>query len=201
MWRGCGEVLPDELEHEELVEIGVEQGARDGIHLPVMVMRAPGEIDNHDEFTLNEMRRRREARSSAWILRGWLKSVAQLQHIHRVGRESLRELRARDGKFATTGTTASGCVMLLVALGVLPLIVVSVACGASLPTPVKSIGEGLRGRSRVDDFDEELVRCIVARDGGEDARGRIGERRWHDFGSEMRREHDLRPVAGRAVTR
>ena len=50
------EILPDELEHEELVEIGVEQRSRNGIHLPVMVVRSPCEIDNHDEFTLNETR-------------------------------------------------------------------------------------------------------------------------------------------------
>ena len=58
MRRECGvrlgKMLPDELEHQELVEIGVEQGARDGIHLPVVVVRAPGEIDNHDYLTLLE---------------------------------------------------------------------------------------------------------------------------------------------------
>ena len=47
-------MLPDELEHEKLVEIGVEQRARDGIHLPVVIVRAPGKIDNHDDFTLLE---------------------------------------------------------------------------------------------------------------------------------------------------
>ncbi len=44
---GRGEMLPDELEHEELVEVGVEQGAGDGIELPVVVVRAPGEVDDH----------------------------------------------------------------------------------------------------------------------------------------------------------
>jgi hypothetical protein len=43
-------MLPDELEHEKLVEIRVEQGARDGVHLPVVIVRTPGKIDNHDEL-------------------------------------------------------------------------------------------------------------------------------------------------------
>ena len=48
-------MLPDELEHQEFVEISVEQRARDGIHLPVVIVRAPGEIDNHDSLTLLEL--------------------------------------------------------------------------------------------------------------------------------------------------
>ena len=42
-----GEVLPDELEHEELVEVGVEQRADDGVELPVVVVRALGEVYIH----------------------------------------------------------------------------------------------------------------------------------------------------------
>ena len=42
-----GEVLPDELEHEQLVEVGVEQRADDGVELPVVVVRALGEVDIH----------------------------------------------------------------------------------------------------------------------------------------------------------
>ena len=42
------EMLPDELEHQELVEVGVEQGASDGIDFPVVIMRAPGEVDDHE---------------------------------------------------------------------------------------------------------------------------------------------------------
>ena len=49
-------MLPDELEHEQLVEIGVEQGARDGIQLPVVIVRAPGQIDNHDTLLYCELR-------------------------------------------------------------------------------------------------------------------------------------------------
>ena len=45
--RVLGKVLPDELKHEEFVEIGIEQGARDGIQFPVMVVRAPGQVDDH----------------------------------------------------------------------------------------------------------------------------------------------------------
>jgi hypothetical protein len=49
-----GKVLPDELEHEELVEIGVEQRSRDRIEPPVVVVRSPGKINNHDAFTLSD---------------------------------------------------------------------------------------------------------------------------------------------------
>jgi hypothetical protein len=58
-------VLPDELEHQQLVEIGIEQGAGNGIKLPIVVVRAPGEIDNHDSFTVIEC----PARLEAWLLR------------------------------------------------------------------------------------------------------------------------------------
>ena len=40
-------MLPDELQHEQLVEIRIEQRPRDGIELPVVVVRAPGQIDDH----------------------------------------------------------------------------------------------------------------------------------------------------------
>jgi hypothetical protein len=46
-------MLPDELEHEKFVEICVEQTARDGIHLPVVIVRAPGQIDNHSTVSLH----------------------------------------------------------------------------------------------------------------------------------------------------
>jgi hypothetical protein len=41
------EVLPDELQHEQLVEVGVEQGAHDGVEFPVVVVSALGEVDVH----------------------------------------------------------------------------------------------------------------------------------------------------------
>jgi hypothetical protein len=44
---GVREVFPDELEHEELVEVGVEQRADDGVKLPVVVVGALGEVDVH----------------------------------------------------------------------------------------------------------------------------------------------------------
>ncbi len=47
---GLGEVLPDELEHEQLVKVGIEERARDGIEFPIMVVRAPGEVNDHDFY-------------------------------------------------------------------------------------------------------------------------------------------------------
>ena len=44
---GFGEMLPDELQHQQLVEVGVQQRADHRIELPVVVMRAFGEIDDH----------------------------------------------------------------------------------------------------------------------------------------------------------
>ena len=52
--RGGGKVLPDELQHQQLVKIGIQQGARNGIQLPVMVVRAPGQVNNHVNPTLIE---------------------------------------------------------------------------------------------------------------------------------------------------
>ena len=51
---GGGEVFPDELEHEEFIEVGVEERARDGIEFPVVVVRAAGDVDYHSEFTLSQ---------------------------------------------------------------------------------------------------------------------------------------------------
>jgi len=45
-------MLPDELEHQELVEIGIKQRARDRVEFPVMVMRAPGNINYHCKSNL-----------------------------------------------------------------------------------------------------------------------------------------------------
>ena len=47
-------MLPDELEHQQLVEIGIQQGTRDRIQFPVMIVRAPGDIDNHNVTTLSQ---------------------------------------------------------------------------------------------------------------------------------------------------
>jgi len=49
-----GEVLPDELQHEQFVEIVVEQRPDDRVDFPVVVMRAPREVDDHDKNTLPE---------------------------------------------------------------------------------------------------------------------------------------------------
>jgi hypothetical protein len=62
-------VLPDELEHEQLVKVGVEQGARNGIQLPVMVVRAPGEFDDHPVLTLLEGMAGKEARCTVEMAR------------------------------------------------------------------------------------------------------------------------------------
>jgi hypothetical protein len=43
-------VLPDELEHEQLVEVGIEQRADDGIELPVVVVGSLCEVDLHEEI-------------------------------------------------------------------------------------------------------------------------------------------------------
>jgi hypothetical protein len=40
-------MLPDELQHQQFLEICIEQGTCNRIQLPVMVMRAPGEVDDH----------------------------------------------------------------------------------------------------------------------------------------------------------
>jgi hypothetical protein len=46
--------LPDELQHQQFVEIGIQQRTRNWIEFPIMVMRAPGEVDNHNSSTLIE---------------------------------------------------------------------------------------------------------------------------------------------------
>jgi hypothetical protein len=42
-------MLPDKLQHQQFVEIRVQQRPDDRIEFPVMVMRAFGEIDDHCE--------------------------------------------------------------------------------------------------------------------------------------------------------
>jgi len=74
--------------------------------------------------------------------------------------------------------------MLLVAFGVLPLIVVSVA--AARPSDAgERDGKRLRGRGCVDDLHKEFVLGVIARDGSVDTRGRVVERAGDHFGSEM----------------
>jgi hypothetical protein len=52
-----GEVLPDELQHEQLVEVGVEQRAHDGVQLPVVIVRALSDVDVHIGKPTNPMNR------------------------------------------------------------------------------------------------------------------------------------------------
>jgi hypothetical protein len=40
-------VLPDELKHQELIEVGIEQRPDYWVKFPVVVMRAFGEVDDH----------------------------------------------------------------------------------------------------------------------------------------------------------
>lgn len=45
-------MLPDELEHEQLVKICIEQRTRNRIELPIMVVRPPGDINDHNKTNL-----------------------------------------------------------------------------------------------------------------------------------------------------
>ena len=42
-----GIVFPDELQHQQLVEIGIEQRSGDRIQFPVVVMCSLGKVDDH----------------------------------------------------------------------------------------------------------------------------------------------------------
>src|ERR1700679_3777763 len=48
----AGEMLPDELEHEDLVEVGIEERPGDWVELPVMVVRTAGDVNDHDATNL-----------------------------------------------------------------------------------------------------------------------------------------------------
>src|SRR5215470_10941193 len=45
-------MLPDELQHEQLIEIRIEQRASNRIQFPIVVVRAPRKINDHNGFTL-----------------------------------------------------------------------------------------------------------------------------------------------------
>jgi hypothetical protein len=40
-------MFPDELQHQQLVEVRIEQGSNDRIQFPVVVMRALREVHDH----------------------------------------------------------------------------------------------------------------------------------------------------------
>jgi hypothetical protein len=42
-----GEMLPDELKHQELVEVDIEQRPGNRVELPIVIVRAPGQVNNH----------------------------------------------------------------------------------------------------------------------------------------------------------
>jgi len=46
------EALPDELEHQEFVKVSVEEGPRDRVQFPIMIVSAPSEINDHNRSTL-----------------------------------------------------------------------------------------------------------------------------------------------------
>ena len=52
---GIGKMLPDELEHQQLVKIRIEQRPSNGIEFPVMVVRASCKVDNHYAFNVPEV--------------------------------------------------------------------------------------------------------------------------------------------------
>ena len=47
-----GEMLPDELQHQQLVEVGIEQRPDDRVEFPVVVMRAFSEVNDHSSGSL-----------------------------------------------------------------------------------------------------------------------------------------------------
>jgi hypothetical protein len=40
-------MLPNELQHQQLVKVVIEKRSRDRIELPIVVVRASGQVDNH----------------------------------------------------------------------------------------------------------------------------------------------------------
>ena len=42
-----GKVLPDKLQHQQLIEVSVQQGADHRIQIPIVVMRPLGKINDH----------------------------------------------------------------------------------------------------------------------------------------------------------
>src|ERR1017187_5594852 len=49
---GFREMLPDKLQHQQLVEIGIEQRPGNRVQFPVMVVRPLSEVDNHRRSSL-----------------------------------------------------------------------------------------------------------------------------------------------------
>ena len=44
---GLAEMLPDELQHQQLVEVRVQQRPHNGVKIPVVVVRPLREVDDH----------------------------------------------------------------------------------------------------------------------------------------------------------
>ena len=60
-------MLPDELQHQQLVEIGIEQGSRDRIEFPVVVMRPRGRSSRSSGKVLFAANQNRSARNLSII--------------------------------------------------------------------------------------------------------------------------------------
>ena len=46
-------MFPDELQHEQFVEVCIQEGANNGIQFPIVVVSAAGDIDNHCDSYFN----------------------------------------------------------------------------------------------------------------------------------------------------
>ena len=80
-------MLPDKLQHQQLVEIGVEQRSRDRVQFPVVVMRPLREVHDHQAMSSIMRRPARNARPP---------SMRALQIVGRLvdaGRDVLDHLR------------------------------------------------------------------------------------------------------------
>jgi hypothetical protein len=44
-------MLPDELEHQQFVEIGIEQRPDNRVQFPIVVVRPAGEVDDHRKLS------------------------------------------------------------------------------------------------------------------------------------------------------
>jgi len=49
---GFRKLFPDELEHQKFVKVGIEQGPRNRVQFPIVVVCAARQVDNHNPNTL-----------------------------------------------------------------------------------------------------------------------------------------------------
>ena len=55
-------MLPDKLQHQQFVEVRIEQGSRDRVKFPVVVVRPLREVNDHRGMYSGSRRKRLEAR-------------------------------------------------------------------------------------------------------------------------------------------